>query len=383
MYKLILFDVDGVFLSEERCFDASALSVWELLYAPSNLGLTSDHFETKVDEEKIQEIRMTIFQNDSILSYMKTRGVNANWDMIYLSISAQILLLLRRINRHDPHFVQTFLSQPIVEESLSQLRAQLNKHKITHVDFAETTTVFANTKAKTPSEMFRDLNQQVKSWFSISGTLFGRKTPLWMLGYHTFQSWYLGDDLYRETEAREAKIPGKRGFLADEVPIISSADISQLLTRLEQNGIVAGIGTGRSRLETETPFKQLDIWDCFDENRIVTASDVIQAEHTFPEHAPLAKPNPYSYVRAFLGQSTSISDCLEQSLPLENGEEILIVGDSVADYLAAREMGSRFAATLTGLTGKDARTTFENLGADYILDDVSQLAQALGLPETS
>lgn len=29
--KSILFDVDGVFLSEERCFDVSALTVEELL----------------------------------------------------------------------------------------------------------------------------------------------------------------------------------------------------------------------------------------------------------------------------------------------------------------------------------------------------------------
>ena len=35
MYKMILFDVDGVFLSEERCFDTTALTVWELLDAPA------------------------------------------------------------------------------------------------------------------------------------------------------------------------------------------------------------------------------------------------------------------------------------------------------------------------------------------------------------
>lgn len=31
MIKTILFDVDGVMLSEERYFDASALTVWEFL----------------------------------------------------------------------------------------------------------------------------------------------------------------------------------------------------------------------------------------------------------------------------------------------------------------------------------------------------------------
>ena len=56
---------------------------------------------------------------------------------------------------------------------------------------------------------------------------------------------------------------------------------------------------------------------------------------------------------------------------------MLIVGDSVADLLAARRMGCRFAATLTGLTGEKARTKFEELGADYILEDVTRLPEAI------
>ncbi len=39
--KKILFDVDGVFLSEERCFDVSALTVYELLMDKCYLGLHS------------------------------------------------------------------------------------------------------------------------------------------------------------------------------------------------------------------------------------------------------------------------------------------------------------------------------------------------------
>ena len=40
--KQILFDVDGVFLSEERCFDVSALTVYEMLYSDQFLNLQSD-----------------------------------------------------------------------------------------------------------------------------------------------------------------------------------------------------------------------------------------------------------------------------------------------------------------------------------------------------
>lgn len=40
--KSVLFDVDGVFLSEERCFDVSALTVYELLMDQMYLGLKPD-----------------------------------------------------------------------------------------------------------------------------------------------------------------------------------------------------------------------------------------------------------------------------------------------------------------------------------------------------
>jgi hypothetical protein len=40
-------------------------------------------------------------------------------------------------------------------------------------------------------------------------------------------------------------------------------------------------------------------------------------------------------------------------------------------------MGCRFAATLTGLTGEKARVKFEELGADYILEDVTRLPEAI------
>ncbi|PTG70348.1 HAD family hydrolase, partial [Staphylococcus chromogenes] len=39
MEKVILFDVDGVFLDEGRCFDVSALAVYELLFDEMYLNL--------------------------------------------------------------------------------------------------------------------------------------------------------------------------------------------------------------------------------------------------------------------------------------------------------------------------------------------------------
>ncbi len=60
---------------------------------------------------------------------------------------------------------------------------------------------------------------------------------------------------------------------------------------------------------------------------------------------------------------------------MQQGDEILVVGDSLADLLAARQMGCRFAAVLTGLSGKDARSEFEKHQADYILDSVLDIQE--------
>ena len=45
----------------------------------------------------------------------------------------------------------------------------------------------------------------------------------------------------------------------------------------------------------------------------------------------------------------------------ESDEQIFIVGDSVADFYCADKIGATFIATLTGLTGDDIITTFEDL----------------------
>lgn len=80
--KKILFDVDGIFLSEERCFDVSALTVYELLMDKCYLGLHSHiDWETLTDND-IQDIRNRIFQKDKILNKLKSLGLNSNWDMV-------------------------------------------------------------------------------------------------------------------------------------------------------------------------------------------------------------------------------------------------------------------------------------------------------------
>ncbi|PNY86124.1 HAD family hydrolase, partial [Staphylococcus agnetis] len=84
MDKVILFDVDGVFLDEGRCFDVSALAVYELLFDKAYLNLNHKIDLSQIKDSQIQAIRKEIFEGDLILNQLKSLGVNSNWDMLFI-----------------------------------------------------------------------------------------------------------------------------------------------------------------------------------------------------------------------------------------------------------------------------------------------------------
>ena len=90
--KAILFDVDGVFLSEERCFDVSAITVAELLSSPDFLNCGIDiHFDGNLTENDINKIRKNVFNHDRILNQLKSLGLNSNWDMLFIVFSIHLI----------------------------------------------------------------------------------------------------------------------------------------------------------------------------------------------------------------------------------------------------------------------------------------------------
>ena len=51
--KKVIFDVDGVLLSEKRYFDVSALVVWEWYYSPRYMHLKPERITADLDDETI------------------------------------------------------------------------------------------------------------------------------------------------------------------------------------------------------------------------------------------------------------------------------------------------------------------------------------------
>lgn len=368
MIKTILFDVDGVLLSEEHYFDASALSVWEMLISKNYLGIAPEQFKTDYHEAEIASIRNTVFENDRVLELQKARGLNANWDMIYLTFSYQLITLLSKIKETESKLIQEWLSRDIARSTLLEIGETLAKYQV-EFDFPRFIEDF-NNSTETKQGLMKYLDILALEKLGVETNIFGKKGALWSVCEHVSQEWYVGDELVLASTGRPAVQQGKAGFLANERTTCPAKEIGQNFQFFIDRGISIGIGTGRPALETITPFQHLDWLKYFAENHIVTDDDVVKGQKEAPAGTSLSKPNPFTYIMALLGRNHSASDCLQRKLPLENGEEILIVGDSIADLLAARQMGCRFAAVLTGLSGEEARAEFEKHHADYILDNV-------------
>ncbi|NYE03899.1 phosphoglycolate phosphatase-like HAD superfamily hydrolase [Bacillus niacini] len=369
MIKTVLFDVDGVLLSEEHYFDASALTVWELLISNNYLGLAPENFKTNYSAAEIKTIRENVFgKNDDVLKLMKSRGLNANWDMIYLSFGHQLIHLLSQIKEKEDDRINSWLQEPIDREVLLEMGRVLQKYEV-NLDFDRFISDFAQS-TETKQELFNYLNQLASVQLGVQTTIFSGISTLWSVCEHTSQEWYVGDENVEKSTGRPSVQLGKKGFLANETTLADKAEIQALFTFLKESGVKIGIGTGRPELETIQPFHHLDWLKLFDVNYIVTADDVLKAENELVERQSLSKPHPFTYIMGLNGRKTSVETCLNTPLPIEKGEEVLVVGDSLADLLAARKMGCQFAAVLTGLSGKDARSDFEKYEADYILDTV-------------
>jgi len=371
MIKTVLFDVDGVLLSEERYFDASSLTVWEILSSPNYLGLFPEQYKTNFTDEEIAAIRAKVFENDLILKFLKSRGLNANWDMIYLTASYHLVCLLEQILDTEREQVEKWVTNEINRSVLQEI-AEVLKGKELHLDFNGFRQDF---EASQPSKagLFAHLDQLAQKKLGVDETVFGQKGELWATCEHVSQEWYVGDEHVLKSTGRPSVQLGKKGFLTDEKVLAAPEEIADLFQSLKDAGVVIGIGTGRPELETVEPFEYLDWLKYFEMNNIVTADDVLQAEKTCGNQLPLSKPHPFTYVLALSGKTKTAQQCIDEVLPIENGTDTMIVGDSLADLLAARKMGCTFVAVLTGLSGQDARAEFEEYEADYILDSVLEV----------
>ncbi|EFS17783.1 HAD family hydrolase [Staphylococcus capitis] len=373
--KSILFDVDGVFLSEERCFDVSAITVEELLTSEGIfLGCgTYIDFENDLNDKKIQEIRERVFQHDKILNQLKSLGLNSNWDMLFIVFSIHLIDLAKQLDQS--HRCEFLNSSTFNEKTLFEMNKHLLHKEIDYEKPLEVIDSFRNGK----DAIYEDLESYAKDQLEIDDTeLFKLKSNLWQLAKDTYQEWYLGKDLFNKVEEGTALLDFKKGFIYEEVILKPQEEIQLLLQHLKEAGYHLAIATGRPRTETIIPFESLGLKSYFDDEHIVTASEVLDAESDYPEYQPLGKPNPFSYIATLNGNDRNrYKEYATHQENIVNKDEVYIVGDSLADLLSAKKIGATFIGMLTGLKGDKAQPELEEYGADYIVEDVTKIRNIL------
>ncbi len=370
--KTVIFDVDGVLLSEKRYFDVSALTVWEWYYSPSFMHLGHEEVKAALGDEEIDALRARFWLDDAILIWLKKHGVNSNWDMTHAHIAATLWILLAQYQA-DGHSLDD-----IAIESMADVRALGRKLQAYAVPDAA--AVMERLADAVPDdagkdEVFACLTAAIEASLETAALWSRLDSPLWQLHFEAFQEWYFGDELYEQTYGKAPYAPGKEGFLRREVPLGTAEGIRRMFQELKRRGYRLAVATGRSRMETAVPFAAYGWDEEFDPRHVATYTDVDEASEMLG--LSLDKPNPFAYYAgAFGAYPERYAAYVSRPDDFKDGE-YYIVGDSLADIWCAKAMGAVMIGTLTGLDGPAARAMFEAEQADYIVDSVEEILDIL------
>lgn len=318
-YNTIIFDMDGVVTSEENYWNSAAMTVWETLKGEEALACD------------VRKVRSRVFCGDKLISVLKNKGVNSNWDLAYVTVCLAKLL--------DTEDFEKICSRAErfgnIMDEYGRMAAELEKR---------------------------------------FGGSWGRNSAFWKELQERFQEWFLGDELFFKNYSKRPQRSGKTGLLNEERPLVPEEELMVLLKRLNKAGIRLGVGTGRPYDEIYYPLKSWGLLRYFDRDSFITYNDVQAAERCLEKN--LTKPHPYMFIKARLGKDFPDKQAAEGKFSFS---DTLVVGDAGADMLAAKAMGADFAAVLTGVSGAAAERFFRENGADHILKDVRHLPEIPGL----
>lgn len=320
MYRKIIFDLDGVITSESAFWDSAALTVAEFMGFPMDTPA---------------KLRETLFCRDRLIRLVKNRGVNSNWDLVYL-------------------FCCFFETTP------EAVYETIEKSELCDFALYEAAGRHAALKTGKPYEEIC------------------RGGPLYREMADSFQEWFLGSATFEKVNGKKAR-GSREGLWLMEEPIVGREKLLSTLSLLKEKGVNLRIATARPLPEGREPLVRWGAMPYFDAEGAITYDYIRRAEALSPE-VPLGKPHPYIFLKSYFGKDFPDRLILEEKYE-KDFSDCLIVGDAGADLFAAKAMGADFAAVLTGISGEDGRAFFAENGAKYILPDVSVLPSVLEFGE--
>ncbi len=365
--KKVIFDIDGVLLSEERYFDVSALTVWEILYSQKYLGLPGerDDFDAaSVTEGQIAACRKEVWGSDKLLAWLKSRGINSNWDMVHAYLITVFWLMGETFYRRSEG--EKLALSFHEAKNLPQMGKELMG-----LPMPKAAEILAKWDASIPDgvqgeEVFTVLGKAMADTFAAPVDWAALRSDFWKIHTEAFQAWYLGDDCFISLMHHVPYHPGKPGFLSREVPLAPAAAIKSMFRELKSMGYDIAIATGRAREEMEIPFKFFGWQEEFDPLYMATASDAGESARLLGGPV-LDKPNGFIFSAAIFGRKReNYRAYSEESMQPAAADEIYVCGDSYSDILGSRRAGASCIGILTGLEGKGAIPMFEKENVPYL-----------------
>lgn len=332
-YDTVIFDMDGVITNEQNYWNAAALTVWE--YLKRN---RSEQVDASYGMEHCRDIRVRVFCSDELISVLKSKGVNSNWDLGYVTVLISWICGGRK--------------------GCNDFRQVLE---------------YAKKLSGNILDEYDSLAEKCSEKTGFDYDWLKRGNLMWKTMQIIFQEWFLGDGLFFAQYGNMPLNSGKTGLLNNEEPIIPMDGLREMLRLLSADKRVC-MGTGRPSAEILRPLESWDIMKYFAADGLCNYDHVINAEKTLNNNS-LAKPHPYMFLKALFGTDYPDEKIADGIYDREKIKTTLIVGDAGADILAAQAMGADFCAVLTGIQGKAAREYFESMKADYILDSISDLCE--------
>ena len=375
--KKVIFDVDGVLFSEERYFDVCALTVWEWLYSPAYLGLPGeqdDFSPSRLTEGQIAWIREKVWDHDRLFSWLKSHGINSNYDMVHADLVVTFWLMAQEYRNRTGEVPELFFRTPRAAWASSRILMGIPVPKASAVLERLSAVV---SKELRGSEVFDCLADAVTADFGRDLPWVHLQSEFWQLHREAFENWYLGDDVFIHTFGHLPHSGGKEGFLQREVPLAPAGEIRDMFRTLKQRGYGIAIATGRSRAEMGIPFRMYHWEEEFDPMYIGTADEAAAAMKLYPG-TNLDKPHPFTYDCALFGnQKENYKGYIDGTFHLQPEDEAWVIGDSRSDVWGARSAGAGVIGVLTGLEGSAARSMFEEEKIEHIIDRVTDVLDIL------
>ena len=371
----LIFDLDGVITSEQKYWNTSRLTVWELICDRKYLGLTNYFGDSPDVESRLTAIGDNIISKTFIYE-LKSRAINSNWDLTFFVCCLHMVSIFQAIGQKQSTSLANILQNNnlTLEQQLKNIGALLQANnyqsqisdkaispKARHCVIAE---FWRETKSLTGAAVLDYVNSFITKKLGQHFSFFDPKGELWQLCYQNFQDWY----------------EGKKGYdLPDDETVIYLGNIEQTLKILsDSRRFILAIATGRPRNEVIEPLTKLGILKYFAQTRIVTYDEVIAAESILETNhqTKLGKPHPFILYKAIYPDE-SVKNLAHENFKISDPQTIAYIGDAGSDVVAARKAGVFSIGVLTGFAEGEARNhkraMLTDLGCDVILDSVLDL----------